>query len=179
MKLIIGLGNPEKKYGNTRHNLGFLIVDEIAKRLGAEFKSKLLLKGHIASTILQDEKLLLAKPKTFMNRSGDCLRMIMRKNKVDPTKTLIIFDDADIALREMRLKESGSSGGHNGMKSIQETFPKGTNVPRLRIGIGRDPNSRIPLEDWVLQKWSMEEKEQLPEIVSNATDKAIEWLEQN
>jgi PTH1 family peptidyl-tRNA hydrolase len=177
MKLIIGLGNPEKKYGDTRHNLGFLVVDEVAKRLGAEFKSKLLLKGHLASTMVGGEKLLLAKPKTYMNKSGDCLRVLMRKNAVDLTNTLIIFDDADINLGEMRLKDKGSSGGHNGLKSIQSVLPKGANIPRLRVGIGRDPNSRIPLEDWVLQKWSDEEREQLPEIISAAADKVIEWLE--
>jgi peptidyl-tRNA hydrolase, PTH1 family len=177
MKLIIGLGNPEKKYGDTRHNLGFLVIDEVAKRLGMEFKSKLLLKGRIASTVLHGEKLLLAKPKTYMNKSGDCLRVLMRKNTVDPEKVLIIYDDADIALKDIRLKKSGSSGGHNGMKSIQSVLAKGTSIPRLRIGIGRDPNSRTPLEDWVLQKWSDEEREQLPEIISNAADRVIEWLE--
>ncbi len=164
MKLLVGLGNPGKKYERTRHNVGFLVVDEIAKQLNLTFKNKTAIEAEIA----ESEEIVLLKPQTFMNVSGRAVKAFLSKNKCNVSDILVIYDDADISFGELRLKKTGSSGGHNGMQSIIEQFPNGTAITRLRVGIGRPTNSDIPLDAFVLQKWSGEEEKKLPEIITKA-----------
>ncbi|OGL67158.1 aminoacyl-tRNA hydrolase [Candidatus Uhrbacteria bacterium RIFCSPHIGHO2_01_FULL_63_20] len=171
MKLIVGLGNPGNEYARTRHNAGFLVVDELARRLDLSLAEKKPLKGEVA----EGEGIVLLKPLTFMNLSGESVKAAVAKFRLKPFDILVVLDDADLPLGEIRFREGGSAGGHNGLKSILEQFPADTDIARLRIGIGRPPDGRTELDDWVLGKWSKEETAALADIVSNAVDQATTW----
>jgi PTH1 family peptidyl-tRNA hydrolase len=176
MKLIVGLGNPGKEYEQTRHNAGFLVIDELARRLGAEFCTKKACNAELVEARHGSEKILFVKPQTFMNLSGDTVRAIRANNDLEPKDILVVLDEADIPFGELRMRPGGGSAGHNGMKSIMALFPAGTEIPRLRIGIGRSPNPEMPLDAWVLNKWSKEEAEKLPTIISKAADEVEAWM---
>lgn len=179
MKLIVGLGNPGKEYDRTRHNIGFLVLDEIAKRLQGDFCQKKSMQADVMEARHGVEKVLFLKPQTFMNLSGDSVRSVMSNNELEANDILVILDEADIPFGETRVRPGGGSAGHNGMKSILALFPANTDVPRLRIGIGRPTDDRIPLDAWVLGKWSAEEEQELPTIISHAADEALQWMEQS
>ncbi len=164
MKTFIGLGNPGKEYELTRHNVGFLVLDELAKRLETTFKSKRSIEALLAEGLMEDERVLLAKPQTFMNASGRSLMSIMSKYPVSIEDVTIIYDDADLAFGDVRVKTGGGTAGHRGMASILSSLPKGTNVNRIRIGIGRPTHSDIPLDQFVLKSFTAEEQEALPSI---------------
>lgn len=174
MKLIIGLGNPGKKYDQTRHNVGFLVVDKMAKQMKIDFKNKTSFEAEVAEM----EGLALLKPQTYMNVSGRSVKAYMSKNKCQASDLVVLYDDADIPFGDVRFKQAGSSGGHNGMQSILDIFPKGTSIARVRVGIGRPPNPDMPLDKFVLQKLSAEEKKKLPEIIEKAIEKVREWKSQ-
>lgn len=132
ISLIVGLGNPGRKYEQTRHNVGFMLVDRLAAAEGLSFESRLRWQAHTAK--LSDGRLLL-KPQTFMNLSGRCIRQVMAFHKWEPAQVLVVYDDAALPLGRLRLREKGSAGGHNGIKSMIEHL--GTDgFPRLKIGIG-------------------------------------------
>ncbi len=183
MHLLIGLGNPGKKYEQTRHNVGFLVVDELARQLNTVFKNKTSLEADVAevSAFPLPAKggsggVALLKPQTYMNVSGRSVKATMAKYKCTAQDLLVIYDDADIPFGDVRFKEAGSSGGHNGMQSILDLFPKGTPVARVRVGIGRPPNPDVPLDAFVLQKLTEEEKKQLPEIIERTIAKIpVTW----
>ena len=170
MKLIVGLGNPGNEYAKTRHNAGFLVIDELANRLAISFSTKKALKGEVAEAA--HEHVVLLKPGTFMNLSGEAVKAATTKYRVEPKDVLVVLDDADIAFAELRFRTSGSAAGHNGMKSILEQFPADTAIARLKVGIGRSSNPEMPLDAWVLAKWTKEEAAALPDIVSKAADRA-------
>lgn len=179
MHLIIGLGNPEKKYELTRHNMGFIVVDELAKQLQTTFKNKTSFEAEVADpTIhpLTKGRITIMKPQTFMNVSGRAVKLYVSKHKISTNNLLIVYDDADLPFGDIRYKTSGSSGGHNGMQSIQDVFPKGTSIARVRVGIGRPPNPDVPLDAFVLQKFTDEEKKKLPEIIKSAIAKIQEKI---
>lgn len=198
MFLIIGLGNPGKKYESTRHNLGFLVVDELAKQLRATFKNKTSFEAEVAEFLPPPSDsplgqgggftdpphippfvkggITIIKPQTFMNVSGRAVKLYVSKHKISPDCLLVVYDDADLSFGDIRYKASGSSGGHNGMQSIQDTFPKGTPIARVRIGIGRPPNPDVPLDAFVLQKFTDGEKKKLEEIIKNAIAKIQEKI---
>jgi PTH1 family peptidyl-tRNA hydrolase len=188
MKLIIGLGNPGKKYDQTRHNVGFLVVDEMAKQMKIDFKNKTSFEAEVAepdsrsvtSPLIKGEHegVVLLKPQTYMNVSGRSVKAYMSKNKCQASDLVVLYDDADIPFGDVRFKQAGSSGGHNGMQSILDIFPKGTSIARVRVGIGRPPNPDMPLDKFVLQKLSAEEKKKLPEIIEKAIEKVREWKSQ-
>jgi PTH1 family peptidyl-tRNA hydrolase len=173
MKLIVGLGNPGTEYENTRHNAGFLAVDEIAKRLGVSFSEKKALKGDVAEA--PEPKVVLMKPDTFMNLSGEAVAAAMKKWGVSPENVLVIHDEADLAFGDVRMKTGGGTAGHNGLKSIVEHLPAGTEFDRVRVGIGRGDNPNVPLDAFVLAKWTKEEDAMLPGIIQMTADKAEEW----
>jgi len=156
MKLVVGLGNPGKKYEKTRHNVGFLVVDALAAHelTGVKF----------------------LKPDTFMNLSGQAVAEAIRQSNMGPSDILVIYDDADIPFGNIRFRSGGSSGGHNGMKSILALFPAGVEIARVRVGIGRSEHPNIPLDDHVLGNWSAEEKKRLPEVIAAAADRAVQWV---
>ncbi len=168
MQTIIGLGNPGKTYEMTRHNVGFLIVDALAEQLNINWKAKSSVEALLAEGQHGDERILLAKPQTFMNVSGRTLTAIMSKYPVTREGVTIVYDDADLSFGDVRVKTAGGSAGHRGMESILSVFPRGTAVRRIRVGIGRPNHPDILLEDFVLQKFTATEKEALPDIIAKA-----------
>lgn len=173
MKLIIGLGNPGNEYAKTRHNAGFLACDELARRLGVSFAQKKALKGDVAEA--PEAGVVLLKPGTFMNLSGEAMAAAMKKWDLSPADLLVIHDEADLPFGEVRAKEGGGTAGHNGLKSIKEHLPAGAEFARVRVGIGRDPGGHMPLDEWVLAKWTKDETAALSDLVAKAADRAQEW----
>lgn len=151
--LIVGLGNPGAKYANTRHNVGFDIVSEIARRWGGLVFAKKF-KSELAECLHDHRKVYLMKPQTFMNLSGEAIVEAVHFYKIPPENVLLINDDVDLPAGELRLRFSGSSGGHNGLKSVIECLGS-DNFPRIRVGVGRSPV--MDAADWVLAKISNED----------------------
>ncbi len=172
MKLIVGLGNAGKEYEHTRHNVGFLIVDALAKQYGLSFRNKKGVQADLAEGEINGQRVLLCKPQTFMNASGRCVQAILKKFPVAVEDLVIVYDDADLPFGEVRARAGGSSAGQKGMESILSLFPNGTSVARVRCGIGRPIHSDIPLDIYVLQAWSTVEKKSLDEVI----DKSIEHI---
>lgn len=148
MKLIIGLGNPGQQYEQTRHNVGFRVVDTLAKTLGWNW-SEQRNRAVLASGTLGSEKVVLVKPITFMNNSGESVGALTHWYKVQAEDVLVVYDELDLPLGKIRLKTSGSAGGHNGMDNIIRHLHT-QQVPRLRIGIGRPANARMDTINYVL-----------------------------
>lgn len=154
MKLIIGLGNPGSKYEKTRHNIGFEILDILAKDLGSSpFKEKF--QGLLSETTLNGEKILMLKPQTYMNLSGDSVSSTINFYKIEKKDILVVFDDMDLPLGKIRFKTSGSAGGHNGIKSIISHL--GQEFSRIKCGIGK-PAIKDGNIDFVLGRFSKEEQ---------------------
>lgn len=174
MKIIFGLGNPGLKYKNTRHNIGFKVVDRLAGNQGLRFKRSFKLNAYIAKFRVNKEDIVLVKPHTYMNRSGACVGKILRYYKVSPEDCLIIYDDVDLPLGILRLRVKGSAGGHRGMSSIIETVDSEV-LNRLRIGIDK-PVSNVDLSDYVLSEFSSKQMEALEEAVSKAVSACIDWV---
>lgn len=169
MKLIVGLGNPGKEYEMTRHNSGFCVLDAIAEECRIEVTQKKF-KALIANTQIGKERVLLMKPQTYMNLSGEAVREAMNFYKLTPDHLLVIYDDLDLPVGKIRLRAQGSAGGQNGMKNIIKHI--GTqDFERIRVGIGKD--GRIPVIDWVLGKVRQEEMEDYMQAVKLARDAAI------
>jgi len=165
--LIIGLGNPGREYRENRHNLGFMLIDRLAVRLNARF-TRLQSKALVASTLFQDRKIILAKPQTFMNLSGQSAQGLVHFYKVPLNKILVAHDDLDLPPGAIRIRPDGGSAGQKGMESILERF--GTDeFPRLRMGIGR-PHGRMSGPDYVLQDFSDSEMA----LDSETLDRAVE-----
>lgn len=173
MKVIIGLGNPGKDYEKTRHNVGFMVIDEIANKLGISGG-----KEKFDAVLLEDfvgqEKVILVKPLTFMNDSGRAVRRIIDFYSLNPTDIIVIYDDVDIDLGKLRIRKNGSAGTHNGMKSIIYEL-KSDNFPRVRLGINKE--KRGDLKRFVLKKFSKEEVPLLIDVVKRAADAAISMVE--
>ena len=170
MKLIVGLGNPGANYENTRHNVGFMTIDAYAKSVGVNFKLEPKLKGMVANVNILGKKAILLKPMTYMNLSGESVQLVMNFYKISSEDVLIISDDLDSPTGRVRLRATGSAGGHNGLKSIQQCI--GTQEYK-RIKIGIDRSSVIPVIDWVLQRFS---KDQLP-LINEAIDKSVKAID--
>lgn len=162
MKLIIGLGNPGDKYKNTRHNLGFMVIEKIAKEFEIEnFRDKFQAK--IADFIYRDEKVILLMPQTYMNLSGNSLIEAIKFYKIDSkTEILVIYDDMDLSFEKIKIKKKGSAGGHNGIKSIISHI--GEEFLRLKCGIGK-PEDKSKVINYVLEEFYKEEKEKLSEYI--------------
>ena len=153
--IIVGLGNPGREYENTRHNSGFRALDYISEQLRCEI-SQSKFKSLVNTVKIGSANVLLLKPQTYMNLSGQAVVEAMRFYKIPPEKVLIIFDDISLPVGKIRIRESGSHGGQNGVKNIIAL--SGTNkFPRIRIGVGEKPNPFWDLADWVLSKFSKEE----------------------
>ena len=147
-KLIVGLGNPGDKYFETKHNVGFMLVDQMAKSLNLTFSHDKIFQADIASTFLNGEKVYFVKPTTFMNESGKAVHALLTYYGLDIEDLLVIYDDLDMEVGKIRLRAKGSAGGHNGIKSIISHL--GTNVfPRIKVGVGEKP-SGYDLADYVL-----------------------------
>ena len=172
MKLIVGLGNPGKEYEKTRHNMGFLVLDSIKEKLSLdEWKTKF--NGLFINTIINGEKVIFLKPQNYINLSGDVLIKFVRFFDIKVEDILIISDDLDLPLGTIKLKEKGTSGGHNGLKNIEHQL--GT-IEYKRIKIGISNNKSISTKDYVLGKPSVEEQKLINQALENATIAAIKSL---
>jgi PTH1 family peptidyl-tRNA hydrolase len=154
MKLIIGLGNPGQEYKGTRHNAGFVAIDALAGLLGAHLTHASKHRSDIAEVNYEGEKIILAKPQTFMNLSGASVHSLQQQFSLTNADTWVIYDDVALDLGTIRIRGGGSSGGHNGIKHIIKVC--GDDFARIRIGVGAPPD-RFPLEKWVLAKFTDEE----------------------
>lgn len=177
MKLIIGLGNPGAEYQNTRHNSGFRVVEHLAKKNDLAFSIKEKFLAETAEGKIAENKVLLVRPQTFMNNSGKAIKKILEKNKVKPADVLVIFDDADMEFGKVRFRAGGSSGGHRGLQSVLNAFPKKADIARVKVGIGRPKNKRMELADFVLQAWSKEEEKEWPKIRKAAEEMVAGFLD--
>jgi PTH1 family peptidyl-tRNA hydrolase len=173
--LIVGLGNPGREYRESRHNIGFLVLSHLAERLGVSF-SRLQSKALVTDGRYQDHKIILAKPQTFMNLSGQAVGPLVNFYKIPLENLLVVYDEVDLPFGTLRLRPSGGSGGHNGMKSLITRL--GTEgFPRLRLGVSRPPG-RMEAAAYVLQDFSAEEAALLPEILDLAGDAALTFITQ-
>ena len=173
VKLLIGLGNLGPQYQGTRHNIGFAVVDELARRAGVRFESSPV-DALIARFRTPDgEPVMLAKPLTFMNRSGEAVGGLMRYFKVGPTDVLVIVDEVQLPLARLRARPQGSAGGHNGLKSIVEHL--GPDFARLRVGVGRG-DARRDLADHVLAKFDRDEADEVQMMMERAADAAETFI---
>lgn len=167
MKLIVGLGNPGSEYAGTRHNAGFVAIDAFASLLGASLTHSSKHRADIAELNYRGEKIILAKPLTFMNLSGSTVKSLQQHFSIENSDTWIIYDDVDLDLGTIRIRGAGSSGGHNGLKHIIQLC--GDNVTRIRIGVGAPPE-RFPLEKWVLSKFTSDEEIIMRQVAKEVAD---------
>lgn len=174
MYLIVGLGNPEKEYGNSRHNMGFNVINKIADICDIEIeKSKF--KGLYGAGIIKDEKVILLKPQTYMNLSGDSLVQFRRFYKIENDKIIVIYDDVDLDVGDIRIRKQGSSGTHNGMRSVIRKL--GTeDFIRVRIGIGM-PEHKGDIINYVIGNIPKDEQEILEKSIKSGAEAIIEILE--
>lgn len=170
MYLIIGLGNPEKKYETTFHNMGFIAVGDVADKLGVKFK-KNECEASVAEAYINGEKVIIARPVTYMNNSGRAVKQLVNKYKITPENLMVIYDDFDLPKGKVRIRASGSAGTHNGMRSvIGETG--NPSFARIRIGI-KDPDVNIPIIDYVLSQIRKEDYSLFAEACNKAADAAV------
>ena len=176
MNVIVGLGNPGKDYENTRHNIGFMIVDYLAKQQGVTTWQQKF-QSLVATTTISGQKILLVKPQTFMNLSGNPLRKIKDFYKLSPSNFLILYADLDLEPFSVRYRAKGSSGGHNGIKSIIENLGT-TEFPRIKVGIGkpRISDNKLAITQHVLKRFSQNELELLQSSITEATEKTEKWI---
>lgn len=164
MKAIVGLGNPGREYAGTRHNIGFDILDEVARRWHVQLRPW---KSVADVAVVGARGIVLVEPQTYMNLSGDAVSRIAAFHKLDPADVLVVVDEVQLPLGRLRVRRSGSAGGHNGLKSIIQHI--GAEFPRLRVGVGRgDP--RWDLADHVLSKFGREERDAVADVVNRAAD---------
>lgn len=174
MKCIIGLGNPGKKYEKTRHNIGFMVIDELARRhsfslnddkFGAKFTTEQI----------GGNRLMLVKPESFMNLSGEAIRPLMEYYKIPVNDIVVIYDDLDLPTGRIRLREKGGHGGHNGIRSAIDHL-KTKDFKRIRLGIGRPPG-KMPVVDYVLGRFTNDEMDDVLQSVNDAADAVESWLD--
>lgn len=169
MKIVIGLGNPTSKYENTRHNVGFKVLDGIADRISVSFSMENKFKAQVAKGIFLGEQVLLVKPQTFMNLSGESVALIMGYFKVDISEIIVVYDDLSLDMGTLRFRANGSDGGHNGIKSIIQSLGGNKNFVRLKVGIGPQP-PYMPSEKFVLGEFTSQENELLKDVVQTSVD---------
>lgn len=168
--IVAGLGNPGLEYENTRHNAGFLTMEELAKQCGVKL-DQMKFKSDCGEAMLGEVRCLLMKPTTYMNLSGDAIAAAANFYKIPPEQVLVIYDDISLPPGKLRLRRKGSAGGHNGIKSIIAQL--GTEeFPRIRVGVGAKPNPQYDLADWVLSKFSEEDMTALQPALEHAADAA-------
>ena len=173
MKLIVGLGNPGKKYENTRHNTGFAVIDRTLAKLNVELDKN---KFNADYTMINrnGEKIYILKPLTYMNLSGEAVVPFMKYFNIEPEDLVVVHDDLDLPVGKIRLRQSGSCGGQNGMRNIIDLLGD-SNIKRIRVGIGKDP--LIPVVDYVLGKTKKEDLEVYNQALDKASDALIYWLD--
>ena len=176
MKLIVGLGNPTKKYLNTRHNLGFMVIDKLLETLKI-ISSKRAFKSIYYQTTFHNQQIFLAKPLTYMNNSGKAVSSLLKGLAIKPDQLIVIHDDLDLPLGKIRIKKKGGTGGHNGLISIVN-YLQVTNFLRIRIGIGR-PKEKEQIVEYVLEPFLAHEKKLVNEVIETAVNMVLLILENN
>ena len=171
--LVVGLGNPGPEYAATRHNVGYLVVEELAERARGRFAKHKRAHAQVAEERLQGHRAVLAKPSTYMNESGGPVKGLLDFYKVPMERLVVVHDELDIAFNTLRLKLGGGDNGHNGLRSIRRSTDSGE-FYRVRVGVGRPPGRQDPA-DFVLKPWSSTERKEIPMLVSDAAD-AVEML---
>ena len=172
--LIVGLGNPGEKYAHTRHNAGFDVTEILERKLGVRLKKKILLQGEAAEYTDGERKIVLCRPLTYMNRSGDCVRRLLQRYRCAPQRMIVIYDDIDLPPGKVRIRKNGGAGTHNGMRSIVESIGS-TDFPRIRVGTGDRPAGQ-ELTDWVLGHAGAGEREQMEEAFGRAAESVLAWV---
>lgn len=175
MKMIVGLGNPGKKYEQTKHNVGFMAVDQLAEHAGVTFKTNPF-EAEVADYFVNGEKILLVKPQTFMNDSGRAVGPLMTYFGILPEELVVIHDDLDLALGKLRLRQKGSAGGHNGIKSIIAHIDS-QKFDRIKIGIGRPQGKTVV--NHVLSPFSKEDQPLILQAIDQAVAAAEFYIESN
>ncbi|MBE6929788.1 MAG: aminoacyl-tRNA hydrolase [Ruminococcaceae bacterium] len=166
--IVAGLGNPGAQYEKTRHNIGFRTIDELARRTNTRV-DRLRFKALTAECTIGDTRVLLLKPQTFMNASGEAIREAMDWYKLDTAHLLVIYDDISLVPGRLRIRQTGSAGGHNGIKSIIQHSPD-SNFPRIKVGVGSPPHPDYDLADWVLGTFSEEDNRAVEDAIKRAAD---------
>lgn len=173
--LIVGLGNPGREYSTSRHNVGFMVVDRLAEKLDTSFR-KVKMNALVTAVRYKGERIILIKPQTFMNLSGQAVSSFIRFYKLPLDNMLVVYDDVDLPFETLRLKPDGGDAGQRGVRSIIQLL--GTkSFPRLRVGIDRPPG-RMEVSDYVLQKFSAAEKGILPFILDTASEAVLHFIDQ-
>ena len=172
--LVVGLGNPGPKYDWTRHNMGFLVIDELAEREKIPVQ-KLKFKALTNTVVIGDRSVLLMKPTTYMNLSGGAVGEAARFYKIPPERILVISDDVALPQGKLRIRRSGSAGGHNGLKDIIAHLG-GDGFPRIKVGVGGKPHPDSDMADWVLGKFTGQDKKVMEEAIKRAADAVEELL---
>lgn len=167
MKLIVGLGNPGRRYKKTRHNVGFMFVDEIARNMKEKFKLDASKKSEICEFTMNNEKIILVKPQTYMNLSGDAVKIVANYYGIDISEILVIHDDMDLDVGHIRIRQKGSSAGHKGMQNIIDCF-NSNEIARVRIGISK-PIGELVI-NYVLEDFLKEEMIQISGFFDEAVD---------
>jgi PTH1 family peptidyl-tRNA hydrolase len=185
MKLVVGLGNPGREYAGTRHNIGFEVVDRMASKLGwmkagdfdriAKSKFEGLTYDGLVGPSGAAEKLVLLKPMTYMNLSGQSVQSAMAFYQLSPTDVMIVLDDLALPCGRLRLREAGSSGGHNGLKDIERALST-QNYPRLRLGIDAPPPP-VPGKQYVLGRFTPEQRKLIDPAIERASGAIVTWIE--
>ena len=171
--MIVGLGNPDKKYAFTRHNAGFLCVDMLAEKHGFTVK-KLKFRSLLGDAVLGGHRCLILKPQTYMNLSGEAVREAAAFYKIPPERILVLFDDISLDVGKLRIRRKGTDGGHNGIKNIIYHLAS-DQFPRIKIGVGKKPHPDYDLADWVLSEFKKDEEAPLKSALENACS-AVELL---
>ncbi len=174
MKIIVGLGNPDKEYESTFHNLGFMCVDRVAEKLNMEF-TKTKCKAKLSEGKVNGEKVVLVKPQTYMNLSGQSVREVLAFYKAELSDLLIVYDDFDLPKGALRIRESGSAGTHNGMKSVIKELGSGQFL-RVRVGFYDNEKSQIPLVNMVLSQIKGEDKQVFDKVNDSASNAIIDFI---
>lgn len=177
MYVVVGLGNPGRKYENTRHNIGFELIDYIAGERGLKVE-KMKHKALLGEFLYEGQKIVLVKPQTYMNLSGDAVTSIVRFYGLDLEHLIVVYDDIDIPLGSVRIRKSGSAGSHNGMRDIIYKL-RDDSFPRIRIGVGKPENKQMDLKNFVLSGYSKEEVPLMEEAVINTYKAILTMVEEN
>ncbi|MDO4482928.1 MAG: aminoacyl-tRNA hydrolase [Clostridia bacterium] len=172
--IVVGLGNPGDKYAHTRHNVGFDVTEKLEKQLNITL-NKAKFSGMLTETDVDGNRLVICRPQTFMNLSGDCVGQLLSWYKVPLDHLMVIYDDIDLPAGKLRIRKSGSAGTHNGMRSIIANVP-GQDFPRIRVGVGKCPED-WQLVDWVLSRYrTREEQQDMDHAFDLAADCVLDWI---
>lgn len=173
LRIIVGLGNPGKEYEYTRHNFGFLVIDQLAAQYQLKFSRRAVLNSYTAEGLLEDVECLLVKPLTYMNNSGSVVRQVLNKKGAEASRLLVVCDDFHLDFGQMRIREKGSDGGHNGLTSVIQHLQT-QNFSRLRLGIG-SPKPSEDVVDYVLGSFSSKEKREMDPFIQQAARCCACW----